>query len=448
MIAKLSFTQTGSPRKEGRIKYQPWRNFIMNRREFIKSASAVAAVGAVSDIVAKADPDGDKLTDPPTAEQTVTRRNYRDTKQTVPLLGFGTMRLPRVTPGKPEIDYKKTKEMFAIAMKAGCNYFDTAYMYHDGLSETCCGDLLSEYDRDSYYLADKMPVWYCKSEADVERIFNEQLKKTKAGYFDFYLIHALDAGKWKKAKQVRAYEFLAKMKETGKIRRLGFSFHDTPEVLKEIASERPWDFAQIQLNYLDWEAYRSREQYEILTELKIPVVIMEPIRGGALAVLNDTATEILKNANPKVSTASWALRYAASLPNVLCVLSGMSLPEHVEDNIKTFTPFVPLTDKERETLQLALTAYQEKLAVPCTACRYCLPCPTGVEIPFIFGQFNQYKGTGRKGAFLRNYGSLGEEADATACIQCEKCVEKCPQHIKIPVELEKIAKAVAELTKK
>ncbi|MBQ9337028.1 MAG: aldo/keto reductase [Lentisphaeria bacterium] len=353
------------------------------------------------------------------------------------------MRLPTLSPDKPDIDYATAKKMIASAMKAGCNYFDTAYMYHGGRSEKCLGELLQDYSRDSYYLTDKMPVWFARTPADLERIFNEQLERCKTTYFDFYLVHSLGAANWKMAKRLKAYDFLAQKKKEGKIRKLGFSFHDTPELLAEIVKAHPWDFVQLQLNYLDWELYRSREQYEIATKAGLPVIVMEPLRGGALASLSPDAVEILRKAEPGLSTASWAFRYLAGLPNVLCILSGMTLPEHVEDNIRTFSPIKPLSESDRKTLDEALAAYRKRLAVPCTSCKYCMPCPVGVEIPKIFGLYNQYKISGNKWLFSNNYSSIPEDARADACVNCGKCMKQCPQKIKIPDMLRQIAKEFA-----
>ena len=410
----------------------------MNRRDFLKGLLTMAALAPVSQLQAKAGADGDKSSDIPEGLQ-VTRRQYKNTAQTVPLLGFGCMRLPRINPESPKIDYATVRKMVKRAMQAGCNYFDTAYMYHAGESESCMGSVLKDYPRDSFYLTSKMPVWYTKTANDVERIFKEQLKRCQVDYFDFYLIHSLNAGNWKKAKDFKVYEFLTKMKQEGKIRRLGFSFHDTPEVFKEIIQSRQWDFAQIQLNYLDWDLYRSKDQYEIATEAGVPLVIMEPLRGGALASLSPEATDILKQAAPDASVASWAFRYVGSLPNVLCILSGMSLPEHLEENIRTFSPLKPLTDAERETLNKALLAYRKKLAVPCTACRYCMPCPVGVEIPRIFGLYNQYKISGNKRQFLGHYKVIDEESRADCCVSCGRCLKLCPQKINIPEMMKQIA---------
>ena len=406
----------------------------MDRRDFLKNLLAVAALAPVSKInSAVASPA------PAAAEPgKVSRRRYKETALTVPMLGYGMMRLPRLN---GEIDYETVQKQVALAMKHGVNYFDTAWFYHGGESENCAGKVLSKYPRSSYMLADKMPVSHLRRTADVERIFNEQLKKCKTEYFDFYLLHALNAGSWKKAQKLKVYEFLKQKKAEGKIRHLGFSFHDTPQVLQEIASACPWDFAQIQLNYLDWTIYRSREQYEILTRLNIPVIVMEPLRGGALATLNQEAREVFKRSNPEVSTASWAFRYVGSLPNVLCILSGMTMTEHLEDNIKTFTDFKPLSPDEQRVIDTAINAYQKTGIILCTACRYCMPCPVGVNIPGNFTNYNNLKISGNKSRFERSYKRMDKKQQAAACVSCGLCKKKCPQKIDIPAMLKKVAAA-------
>ena len=413
----------------------------MDRREFLKSAAVLAALAPLGHFAGAAEAEKSA------GSGKVTRRRWKNSAVTVPLLGFGMMRLPKRSADKPEIDYDEVRRQIKIAMDAGVNYFDTAYFYHGGLSEKCAGDLLSAYPRDSYFLADKMPVSLLRKEADLERIWQEQLKRCRTDRFDFYLLHNLNRREWEKACKLKVYEFLKRKKEEGKIRFLGFSFHDGPEVLKTIAGAYPWDFAQIQLNYLDWTLYRSKEQYEILTALGIPVIVMEPLRGGALASLNPAATEILKKADPDASPASWAFRYAGSLPNVLCVLSGMTKTEHLRDNIRTFTDFKPLTDGERRTVAKALVAYRKSLSVPCTDCRYCMPCPAGVAIPRIFGAYNQYKLSGNRFQFMNVYGKLGEDERADSCVECGACLKKCPQHINIPKELAKIDAETGKLLK-
>ena len=410
----------------------------MNRREFLKGTLTAAALAPIVKLAAKAGADGNKSSDLAKGPQ-VTRRQYRDTKLTLPMLGFGMMRLPTLGPGNPEIDYATVEKQIARALEAGVNYFDTAYFYHGGRSEKCAGDLLSKFPRDSYYLTSKMPVRSVRSAADVPRIFEEQLKKCKTEYFDFYLVHNLNAARWKDTIRFKVYEYLLEQKKKGRIRKLGFSFHDRPEVLETIAKAHPWDFAQIQLNYLDWTFYRSREQYDILVKYNIPAIIMEPLKGGALATLNKESAEVLRKADPKVSPASWAFRYVGSLPNVICILSGMTLMEHLEDNIKTFTNFKPLTDAERKVLAEALAVYQKTHLVPCTDCKYCMPCPAGVNIPRNFKVYNQFRMSNRADRFMGEYNGLPEDQRAAECVNCGACLKKCPQKINIPAELKKIA---------
>ncbi len=408
----------------------------MNRREFMKTLLTAAAVAPVAGL----GEDGGAKAVAAKGPQ-VARRQYRDTAATLPLLGFGNMRLPKLPDGK--IDYATGRKMYEVAFASGVNYFDTAYMYHDGESENFVGSVLADYPRDSFYLADKMPMMMVRSAADIPRIFEDQLKKCRVKYFDFYLLHNMGATSWKKTQRLKALEFLKKMKAEGKIRRLGFSFHDSPSVLKEIIPAYPWDFAQIQLNYLDWTAYRSKEQYELLTAAKIPVVVMEPLRGGQLARLNPQAVEILRACHPEDTPVKWAFRFVASLPNVLCILSGMSALPQIQENVQTFHNIQPLTDAEREVLQKALVAYRLSGEIACTNCRYCQPCPAGVAIPDNFAAYNSYRVHGRLGRFNMDYGALDAGTRAEDCVRCNACLPKCPQHLPIPDLLAKIA-AVAK----
>lgn len=375
-------------------------------------------------------------------------RQYRDTDVKVSLLGMGCMRLPKVDPEKEDIDYEKAQEIIDYAYANGVNYFDTAYGYHGGQSELFVGQALKKYPRESFFLASKMPIWCVKEKGDVERIFNEQLQRCQTEYFDFYLFHSQNAANFQKCQEFGVYEFLSQMKAEGKIRRLGFSFHDTPEVLRHICDTYPWDFAQIQLNYLDWEMQDAKTQYQILNDREIPVIVMEPIRGGALASPCEAADILFREERPDKSVASWAIRFAASLPGVLTVLSGMSNMEQVRDNVDTMTRFEPLTDREREVIDEALEAYRKKDTVPCTGCRYCMDCPFGVDIPKMFSLYNHYVLDRDGEDYLEAYEAQPESERADQCQACGACMEKCPQHIRIPDQMVTIRETVEKISTK
>lgn len=375
-------------------------------------------------------------------------RQYRDTDVKVSLLGMGCMRLPKVDPEKEDIDYEKAQEIIDYTYANGVNYFDTAYGYHGGQSELFVGQALKKYPRESFFLASKMPIWCVKEKGDVERIFNEQLQRCQTDYFDFYLFHSQNAANFQKCQEFGVYEFLSQMKAEGKIRRLGFSFHDTPEVLRHICDTYPWDFAQIQLNYLDWEMQDAKTQYQILNDREIPVIVMEPVRGGALASPCEAADILFREERPDKSVASWAIRFAASLPGVLTVLSGMSNMEQVRDNVDTMTRFEPLTDREREVIDEALEAYRKKDTVPCTGCRYCMDCPFGVDIPKMFSLYNHYVLDRDGEDYLEAYEAQPESQRADQCQACGACMEKCPQHIRIPDQMVTIRETVEKISTK
>ncbi|MBQ4051065.1 MAG: aldo/keto reductase [Oscillospiraceae bacterium] len=375
------------------------------------------------------------------------KRPFKGEHMDVSLLGLGMMRLPRLDPENDAIDYAKAQEIVDYAYEHGVNYFDTAYRYHGGDSELFAGVALKKYPRDSFYLATKMPMWMVNEPADVERIFKDQLERCQVEYFDFYLCHALGDDTFKKVQEMKAYDFLKKMKEEGKIRHLGFSFHDKPEVLQHIVDTYEWDFCQIQLNYLDWTLYHSKEQYEILEKAGIPVIIMEPVRGGFLANPGEEATAKFKAARPEESVASWAIRYAATLPGVMTVLSGMSNMEQVADNVKTMTDFEPVDAADQTVIDDVVDNCLKKDFVPCTGCRYCMDCPFGVDIPKMFSIYNNYALTKNAARFVKAYNETAESERVHNCQKCGACSAVCPQHIDIPAELEMIGELVEKLSK-
>ncbi|MDR3278893.1 MAG: aldo/keto reductase [Synergistaceae bacterium] len=377
------------------------------------------------------------------------KRLFKGIGEEISTLGFGLMRLPLKSSSSRDIDFEMGRRMVDRAIEAGVNYFDTAWIYHEGASELFAGEAMSRHPRGSYHLATKMPVWELASRGDMERVFSEQLRKCRVDCFDFYLLHNIGGDTYDMALKYDVYEFLNKKKKEGYIRFLGFSVHDGPELLEKIANNWKWDFAQIQLNYIDWEALDARRQYEILESRGIPVVVMEPVRGGALANLGHEAEGILKRADPAASQASWAMRYAASLPGVITVLSGMSNPEQLEDNLKTMTNFRPLSDAERATLDEAAKIYRASGTIPCTACRYCMDCPSGVDIPRVFSIYNHYRmvlssNPGIAGiVFRNNYRTMSDIQRADSCVSCGNCVDLCPQGINIPGFMKEIAEFAA-----
>jgi predicted aldo/keto reductase-like oxidoreductase len=372
-------------------------------------------------------------------------RKYKDSNEFISLLGFGCMRLPLKGNGEGDIDKEKAQEMVDYAISYGINYFDSAYMYHEGKSELFIGEALAKYPRNSFNLATKMPVMFVHSEADVERIFQEQLKRCRVDYFDFYLLHNLSGSHLKMVEDHHIYEQIKEKQRQGKIRHLGFSFHDRPEILAKIIQKYDWDFAQIQLNYMDWELQDAKQQYKLLNDKGIQVVVMEPVRGGALATLSEKSLEIFTEENPHVSPASWALRFAASLPGVMTVLSGMSNITQMEDNIQTIANFQPLSQHEYAVIENALAAYRMSATIPCTACRYCMDCPEGIDIPKVLAVYNNYligKSNNRRMndfVFEMEYELLGADKQAHHCVKCNQCAVQCPQHIDIPQWMETIA---------
>ncbi|GHU86878.1 hypothetical protein FACS189476_01120 [Spirochaetia bacterium] len=373
-------------------------------------------------------------------------RYYNNEK--ISLLGFGGLRLPD--------DQNAVQKLVDYVVLHGVNYFDTSYAYMGGKSEVYLGEALSKYSRDSFNIATKIPPSYLTSTADVESIFEDQLNRLKVNYIDYYLIHNLNIDTYPNAIKLDLYEILKEKQWQGKIRHLGFSFHDKPELLSKIINEYEWDFAQIQLNYMDWQLQDAKTQYQILKSKQLPIIVMEPVRGGALATLCEESVAIFEKANLDVSVASWAIRYAATFPEVLTVLSGMTNIGQIEDNIKTIANFKPINENEYRVIEKALDVYLKTGTIPCTGCRYCSDCLKHVDIPSIFAIFNRYN-MGRDKTILENgrtptadflirYNILRNTKQAHNCVKCNSCVKKCPQHIDIPANLEMIHKLQQELS--
>lgn len=358
------------------------------------------------------------------------------------LLGFGCMRFPTTTEGK--IDEARAEKMLDMAYEAGVNYFDTAYPYHDGASEPFVGRVLNKYDRNTYYLATKLPVWLLEKEEDVERIFNEQLERLQKDYVDFYLLHALDKERWEKIKSLKVVETCEQLQREGKIKNLGFSFHDDYDVFEEILTSRNWDFCQIQYNYMDTEEQAGDKGYALTEKLGVPLVIMEPIRGGSLAGFSEDIEEMFHALDKEKSIASYALRWVASHPNVKVVLSGMSTEEQAADNLKTFGDFKPLTEKEHETIDKVVQTLRSRVQNGCTGCAYCMPCPAGVNIPRNFKLWNQYHVYQKYEAVKFGWEGLAQKERAESCIKCGKCETVCPQHLSIRENLERVQKDLEE----
>ena len=355
------------------------------------------------------------------------------------LLGFGCMRFPVMADGK--IDEAQAERMLDIAISKGVNYIDTAYPYHDGLSEVVVGKILKKYERSSFYLATKLPVWLVNTVEDVDRYFEEQLKKLQVEYIDFYLMHAMNKERWEKMKQIGCVKRLEELKAEGKIKYLGFSFHDSYEVFEEILCSRNWDFCQIQLNYMDTEEQAGLKGYQLATDKKIPLVIMEPVKGGNLVNLPEDAKKILDVLHGG-SPASYALRFAAGFEGVLMVLSGMSTLDQMEDNISFMKEFKPLNEKELEAVHQVADIFHQKHMIPCTACRYCVAgCPKHISIPDLFSCMNAKMVFHDWNAdYYYNMVHTARNGKASECVKCGKCEKVCPQHLRIREILEDVAK--------
>lgn len=360
----------------------------------------------------------------------------------MPKLGFGLMRLPE---NDGVIDMAQVCEMVDAYMKKGFNYFDTAYVYHGGKSETVVKEAITRrYPRESFYVATKLPAWEMSEPEDRDRIFEEQLSRCGVDYFDFYLLHSIEDGNnYDTYEKYDCFNWGVQKRTEGKIKHFGFSFHGTPELLEKVLDAHPEvEFVQIQLNYLDWnnQLVQSGKLYEILSRRQIPVIVMEPVKGGTLANLEPELLDMFKAARPDASAASWALRFAGSLDGVVTILSGMSTKEQMEDNLNTFENFEPLTEEEKKVISEVVKKRLDMPLISCTSCRYCCDgCPAKIKIPDVFRALNTvrlYPEDGRPKMFYQ--GLTADSGKAGDCIACGQCEGVCPQHLPI-IELMKEA---------
>ncbi len=365
-------------------------------------------------------------------------------------LGFGLMRLPTLGGDEKRIDMEKFKEMADAFISVGGTYFDTAYPYHGGMSEQAFREAVVErYPRESFTVTDKLPIFYVQRAEQMQEFFDEQLKRCGVEYFDYYWLHALGTENYETAQRVGAFEFIAEKKREGRIKHIGFSFHDSPELLDKILTEHPeTEYVQLQINYLDWEdpTIRARECYETAVRHNKPVIVMEPVKGGSLAEIPEEAQTLLKNTQPDMSAASWAVRFAATPKNVMTVLSGMSNMEQINDNLSYMKNFKPLDSAEISLLMNVAQIIGGGIAIPCTACRYCVDgCPKQIAIPEYFAIYNNLKrfGAGQSIVASTYYSNLNKEhGKASECIGCGKCESRCPQRLKIREHLKSVAEAL------
>ena len=442
----------------------------MDRRDFLKIVGISTATGAVSLCGCKSKNEsgvaGSELGPIPTDKMTYrTFPTLGDDK--VSILGYGCMRWPTIPnpDGRGEIiDQDAVNELVDYAIEHGVNYFDTSPVYVQGWSEKSTGNALKRHPRESYYVATKLSNFSNPTFENSLAMYRHSFEELQVDYIDYYLLHSVGNGNTLRQRYIDngMMDFLMEERKAGRIRRLGFSFHGSKGGFDEMLSyhdQYHWDFVQIQMNYVDWNGSDAKYLYETLAEKKIPVIIMEPLLGGRLSKLPDHVVGRLKQRKPESSVASWAFRFAGSPDMILTVLSGMTYMEHLQDNIRTYSPLVPLSNEEQEFLYETGELIKQYPTIPCNDCKYCMPCPYGLDIPAILVHYNKCVNEGNipksqqdenyreaRRAFLVGYDrSVPKLRQANHCIGCNKCSHHCPQRINIPRELRRIDEYVEKL---
>jgi predicted aldo/keto reductase-like oxidoreductase len=361
-------------------------------------------------------------------------RFFKAANKDISLLGFGTMRLPVLDGNMTKIDEAEAIRMIRYAIDNGVNYIDTAYVYHGGQSEMVVGKALTDGYREKVLLATKLPFWIMKGPEQMEPVFEEQLQKLKTDHIDMYLVHDIHGDRWDTVKDWGMWDFMEKKRSEGKIRHIGFSFHgESPEEFKKILDYYPWDFCQLQINYMDKDLQAGIEGYEYAVSKDIPVIVMEPLKGGKLTdIMPPSVQKYWDDLKSDRSPAEWALRWVASLPGVLTILSGMSDMAQVTENVRVFAAddVGILLESERIVIGNVADAYRKLIAFPCTACKYCLPCTVGIDIPSAMDMRNAYELYGYS-AKLQSDFNFRMQTKPSACTACGKCEKECPQHLEI-----------------
>ncbi len=374
---------------------------------------------------------------------------FGKTGKNVSRLGFGTMRLPMLHDSSDKAEHVDEKEAVKIirsAIDGGVSYVDTAYNYHKGTSEVIVGKALKNGYREKVLLTSKLPVWLVKEAKNMDELLDEQLKRLDVPYLDFYLLHSLSLDSFRKMQSLNYKKFFERAIKDGRIHHAGFSFHDNKDAFIEILDDYDWSMAQMQFNYLDDTSQATVEGLKYAGKKQIPVVVMEPLRGGALANPPEEIAEMIYKNERKYSPAEWAFRFVGNFTEVVTILSGMSTQEQVDDNLKIFDSVKAntLTEADVKFISELKAAYQKRIAIPCTNCKYCQPCPQGVNIPSIFEAFNEAYKFDKSEQFKQEYKAIEKNGqDASLCVECGTCESLCPQKLEIIELLKKVAEKAA-----